>query len=376
MQNTSFTNPKLVKLARILIIIVIVWIVADFLGIKPSRFMQSKVGMRPVTQPIGDLGADEKANMEVFERVSPSVNFITNKKLQRDFFSFNIMEIPQGTGSGFLWDNKGHIVTNFHVIYKADEIEVRMQNGKSYDSTIVGADPDHDLAVLQIDASSLNVPPVMIGNSSDLRVGQKVLAIGNPFGLDSTLTTGIISALGRTIQSMTKRYIHDVIQTDAAINPGNSGGPLLDSFGRLIGVNTAIIGPSGTYSGVGFAVPVDTVNRVVTKLINYGKVGRPGFGISLIPEHIMSRLGIEGVGILEIYRGSSAEEAGLRAVRSLPDGRIEMGDIIIECDGSQVKKESDLIRILDRHEVGDEVDIVIIRSGVKKSVRIAIQSIN
>ena len=376
MQNSSFTNPKLVKLARILIIVVIVWIVADFLGIRPSRFMRPKIGMRPVTQPIGDLGAEEKANMEVFERVSPSVNYITNKRFRRDFFSLNVMEIPQGTGSGFLWDNNGHVVTNFHVIYEADQIEVKLQDGKSYDASIVGTDPDHDLAVLQINAVNLNIPPVMIGNSSDLRVGQKVLAIGNPFGLDSTLTTGIISALGRTIQSMTNRYIHDVIQTDAAINPGNSGGPLLDSFGRLIGINTAIISPSGTYSGVGFAVPVDTVNRVVTKLINYGKVGRPGFGISLIPEHIMSRLGMEGVGILEVYRGSSAEEAGLMAVRRLPDGRIEMGDIIIECDGSQVKKSSDLIRILDRHEVGDEVDIVIFRKGVKNPIRIAIQSVN
>ena len=376
MQNNSFTNPKLVKLARILIIIVIVWIVADFLGIKPSRFMQPKVGMRPVTQPIGDLGADERANMQIFEQAAPSVAYITNKRFQRDFFSFNVMEVPQGTGSGFLWDDKGHIVTNFHVIYEADEIEVKMQSGKSYDASIVGADPDHDLAVLQINAMNLNIPPLMIGSSNDLRVGQKVLAIGNPFGLDSTLTTGIISALGRTIQSMTKRYIHNVIQTDAAINPGNSGGPLLDSFGRLIGVNTAIMSPSGTYSGVGFAVPVDTVNRIVTKLMNYGKVGRPGFGISLIPEHIMSRAGVEGVGILEVYKGSSAEEAGLREVKRLPNGRIEMGDIIIECDGSQVRKSADLIRILDRHEVGDEVDIVIIRNGVKRSVRIAIQSIN
>jgi len=376
MQNTSFTNPKLVKLARILIIIVIVWIVADFLGIKPSRFMQPKVGMRPVVQQIGDLGADERTNMQIFEQAAPSVTYITNKRFQRDIFSFNVMEIPQGEGSGFLWDDKGHIVTNYHVIYEADEIEVKLQNGKSYDASIVGKDPDHDLAVLQIDAMNLNIPPVMIGSSNDLRVGQKVLAIGNPFGLDSSLTTGIISALGRTIQSMTKRNIYDVIQTDAAINPGNSGGPLLDSFGRLIGVNTAIISPSGTYSGVGFAVPVDTVNRIVTKLISYGKVGRPGLGISLIPEHFMSRWGIEGVGILEVYKGSSAEEAGLRKIKRLPRGRIEMGDIIIECDGSQVRKSSDLIRILDRHEVGDEVDIVIIRSGVKKSVRITIQSIN
>jgi S1-C subfamily serine protease len=376
MQNSSFTNPKMVKLARILIIIVIVWIVADFFGIKPTRFFQQKIGMRPVTQPIGDLGADERASIEVFARASPSVTYITNKRLQRDYFSFNVMEVPQGTGSGFLWDNKGHIVTNFHVVYEADEIEVRLHDGKSYDADVVGADPDHDLVVLQINATNLNISPVMIGSSKDLLVGQKVLAIGNPFGLDSTLTTGVISALGRTIQSMTKRYIHDVIQTDAAINPGNSGGPLLDSFGRLIGVNTAIISPSGTYSGVGFAVPVDTVNRIVTKLINHGKVGRPGFGISLIPEHIMSRIGIEGVGILEVFKGSSAAEAGLREVKHLSNGQIEMGDIIIEVDGSHVKNSTDLVRILDRHEVGDEVDIVIIRKNVKKSVRIIIQSVN
>ncbi|MCP4264350.1 MAG: trypsin-like serine protease [Candidatus Brocadiaceae bacterium] len=376
MKDNSITNPKLVKLARILIILVIVWIVADFLGIKPSRFLRSNIGMRPVTQPAGDLGADERANMEVFEQVSPSVTYITNKRFQRDYFSFNVMEIPQGTGSGFLWDDKGHIVTNFHVIYEADEIEVRLQNGKSYDATIVGADPDHDLAVLQINTTNLNISPVMIGSSSDLRVGQKVLAIGNPFGLDSTLTTGIISALGRTIQSISNRYIHDVVQTDAAINPGNSGGPLLDSFGRLIGVNTAIISPSGTYSGVGFAVPVDTVNRIATKLINYGKVGRPGLGITLIPEHIMARLGIEGVGILEVLKGGSAEEAGLIEVKRLRNGRVEMGDIITECDGSPIKKSSDLVRIMDRHEVGDEVDIVIIRKNAKKTVRITIQSVN
>jgi len=376
MQNSSFTNPKMVKLARVLIIIVIVWIVADFFGIKPTSFFQPKVGMRPVTQPLGELGADERASIEVFERISPSVTYITNKRFQRDYFSFNVMEIPQGTGSGFLWDNKGHIVTNFHVVYEADEIEVRMRDGKSYDADVVGADPDHDLVVLQINATNLNISPVMIGNSNDLQVGQKVLAIGNPFGLDSTLTTGVISALGRTIQSMTKRYIHDVIQTDAAINPGNSGGPLLDSFGRLIGVNTAIISPSGTYSGVGFAVPVDTVNRIVTKLINHGKVGRPGFGISLIPEHIMSRIGTEGVGILEVFKGSSAEEAGLREVKRLSNGRVQMGDIIIEVAGSKIRGSSDLVRILDKYEVGDEVDIIIIRENVKKSIQIVIQSVN
>jgi S1-C subfamily serine protease len=375
MQNYSSLNPKLVKWIRLLIILVCAWLVADFLGIKPLRFMRPRVAMRPVTQATGDLGADERANIEIFEKVSPSVTYITNKRFQRNFFSFNITEIPQGTGSGFLWDDKGHIVTNFHVIYQADEVEVRMPDGKSYDADLVGADPDHDLAVLRINGLNLNIPPVMIGSSKDLRVGQKVLAIGNPFGLDSTLTTGVISALGRTIQSMTKRYIHDVIQTDAAINPGNSGGPLLDSFGRLIGVNTAIISPTGVYSGVGFAVPVDTVNRIVTKLISYGKVGRPGLGVSLIPDNIMSRLGIEGVGILEVHRGSSAEEAGLKAVKRLRDGQIEMGDVIIGCDGSPVKKNSDLIRILDRHEVGEEVELNIFRKGRKILIRMVLQTV-
>ena len=376
MQNYSSLNPKLVKWIRLLIILVCVWLVTDFLGIKPLRFMQPRVAMRPVTQATGDLGADERANIEIFEKVSPSVTYITNKRFQRDFFSFNITEIPQGTGSGFLWDDKGHIVTNFHVIYQADEVEVRMRDGKSYDADLVGADPDHDLAVLRINALNLNIPPIMIGNSKDLRVGQKVLAIGNPFGLDSTLTTGVISALGRTIQSMTKRYIHDVIQTDAAINPGNSGGPLLDSFGRLIGVNTAIISPTGVYSGVGFAVPVDTVNRIVTKLINYGKVGRPGLGVSLIPDNIMARTGMEGVGILEVHRGSSAEEAGLQAVKRLRNGQVEMGDVIIGCNGSPVKKSSDLIRILDRHEVGEEVELNIYREGRKILIRMVLQSVN
>lgn len=376
MQYTPYKNPKSAKWTRILIILVFLWVVADLFGIKPLRFLQPRMEMRPVAQPVGELGMDEMATMEVFEKVSPSVVYITNKRFQRDLFSFSVTEIPQGTGSGFLWDDSGHIVTNFHVVYKAHEVEVKMQNGKSYDAMLVGADPDHDLAVLRINPSNLNVPPMMIGSSKDLRVGQKVLAIGNPFGLDSSLTTGVISALGRTIQSMTERYIHDVIQTDAAINPGNSGGPLLDSFGRLIGVNTAIISPTGVYSGVGFAVPVDTVNRIVTKLINYGKVGRPGLGVSLIPDHIMARVGIEGVGILEIHRGSSAEEAGLRAVRRLQNGGIEMGDVIIECDGSPVQKSSDLIKIIDRHEVGDEVELVIFREGGKAIVRLILQSVN
>lgn len=376
MQYPPPTNPKHTKWIKLLIGLLVIWAIADFLDISPTRFRRSRVEIRPVTQPVGNLGEDEKATMEVFEKVSPSVVYITNKRLQRDFFSLTVTEIPQGTGSGLLWDNLGHIVTNFHVIYKAHEVEVKLQNGKSYDAVLVGADPDHDLAVLRINAMNLNIPPVMIGSSKDLRVGQKVLAIGNPFGLDSTLTTGVISALGRTIQSMTDRYIHNVIQTDAAVNPGNSGGPLLDSHGRLIGVNTAILSPSGAYSGIGFAVPVDTINRITTKLINYGKVARPGLGISLIPDHIMSRLGMEGVGILKVHKGSSAEAVGLRELRRLPGGQAEMGDVIIGCDGSRVKEGSDLIKILDRYEVGDEIELVIFREGGEKRVQIVLQSVN
>jgi len=369
-------NSSPLKWVRLVLILLLIGLIADFFVITPLRRTRHGVKMRPVTPPSGDLGAEERANIKIFERVSPAVVHITNKGLRRDFFSFTVRQVPRGTGSGFLWDDQGHVVTNFHVVYKANEIEVRLQDGRRYDARVVGVDPDHDVALLRINPANLNISPVMIGNSSDLRVGQKVLAIGNPFGLDSTLTAGIISALGRTIQSMSNRYIHDVIQTDAAINPGNSGGPLLDSSGRLIGVNAAIVSPSGTNAGIGFAVPVDTINRVVTKLINYGKVERPGFGISLVPDYIMARMDMAGVGILEVNKGSSAQRAGLRGARRTPDGRVEMGDIIVKCDGSLVKKGSDLIRILDRHEVGDEVDLVVYRDGKKISVHVVIQAIN
>lgn len=369
------TDPRHLKWARLFIILMVAWLVADFFELSPFTSRGPQVKMRAIAPAPADLGADEQATIRLFKMVSPSVVYITNKRLQRDLFSFTVMEVPQGTGSGFLWDDKGHIVTNFHVIYQAHEVEVKLQGGRTLDARFVGADPDHDLAVLRLNSLSPGIEPVVIGSSADLQVGQKVLAIGNPFGLDSTLTTGVISALGRTIQSTTDRYIHDVIQTDAAINPGNSGGPLLDSFGRLIGVNTAIVSPSGSSAGIGFAVPVDTVNRIVTKLINHGKVERPGLGIALVPDHIMARLGKVGVGIYQVNRGSVAEQAGLKAIRKLPDGSIDMGDIIIECDGSPVRKGSDLIKILDRHQVGEEVDLVLVRDGVEIQVRMILQAI-
>ena len=255
--------------------------------------------------PVG-LGSDEQQTIRVFEQATRSVVFIANTSIQRDPWSLNMFEVPQGAGTGFVWNRKGHIVTNFHVVYNADAIAVTLANRKEYQARVVGVDPDHDLAVLQIKASPRVLFPLKIGSSHNLRVGQKVLAIGNPFGLDHTLTTGVVSALGRTIKSLTNRTIEGVIQTDAAINPGNSGGPLLDSVGRLIGINTQIVSPSGVFAGIGFAVPVNTVNRIVPDLIQYGKLIRPGLGVSLVADSVAQRAGIEGVMIRKVYPRSGS----------------------------------------------------------------------
>ena len=239
---------------------------------------------KAVSRPVearGDLASDEQNTIDIFRYSAPSVVYITSIALRRDFFSLNAYEIPQGTGSGFIWDKQGRVVTNYHVISDANRLEVTLADHSTWKAVLVGAAPDRDLAVLQISAPADKLRPISIGESKNLLVGQKVYAIGNPFGLDQTLTTGIVSALGREISSATGRTIHDVIQPDAAINPGNSGGPLLDSAGRLIGVNTAIYSPSGASSGIGFAVPVGEVNRVVPQIISKGKMIRPGLGITL-----------------------------------------------------------------------------------------------
>ncbi|MBI4422408.1 MAG: trypsin-like peptidase domain-containing protein, partial [Elusimicrobia bacterium] len=235
---------------------------------------------RPVA-PRGDLSASERATMELFQRSNASVAYITSMVVRRDVFSLNILEIPRGAGSGFIWDDQGHVVTNFHVIEGASSAEVTLADHSKWSAKLVGVAPEKDLAVLRIEAPAARLRPIPIGSSRDLQVGQSVYAIGNPFGLDQTLTTGVISALGREIHSASGHPIQGVIQTDAAINPGNSGGPLLDSSGRLIGVNTAIASPSGAFAGVGFAVPVDTVNRFVPQLIAFGKITRPGLGVTI-----------------------------------------------------------------------------------------------
>ncbi len=331
---------------------------------------------RPVTPPPAELGTDERATIAVFEKSAKSVVFIANTAIQRDPWSFNLFEVPQGSGSGFVWNKQGHIVTNFHVVYGADAITVTLADQTEYKARVVGIDPDHDLAVLQVQAPESALAPIAVGSSSDLRVGQKVLAIGNPFGLDHTLTTGVVSALGRTIKSMTERTIEGVIQTDAAINPGNSGGPLLDSAGRLIGVNTQIVSPSGAFAGIGFAVPVDTVNRIVPELIKHGRLIRPGLGVSLVPDAITRRWGIKGLVIGRVQPGGPAARAGLRGARETFSGRIEIGDVIVAVEGKPVEVVDDLMAILERHKVGDQVTVDILRGNRRQQVIVTLQAID
>ncbi len=323
-----------------------------------------------------ELSPEEQATIAVFDRAARSVVFIANTAMQRDPWSFNLFEVPQGSGTGFVWSRQGHIVTNYHVIYGADSITVTLADRTEYKAKVVGADPDHDIAVLQIQTSEVTLQPVTIGSSQSLRVGQKVLAIGNPFGLDHTLTTGVVSALGRTIKSMSNRTIEGVIQTDAAINPGNSGGPLLDSGGRLIGVNTQIVSPSGAFAGIGFAVPVDTVSRIVPELIKHGKLIRPGLGISLVPDAMARRWGVKGVIIGKVGRGSAAERIGLHGARETAGGRIELGDIIVAVDGKPVETIDDLMDLMEQHRVGDQVTIEFARGNRRMQAVATLQAVN
>jgi S1-C subfamily serine protease len=325
--------------------------------------------------PRGDLAEDEKSIIAVFQHVSPSVVHITTLAVRQNGFTFDLQQIPQGTGSGFVWDQDGHIVTNFHVIQGADAATVTLSDRSSWKAKLIGAYPDKDLAVLWVEAPKDRLHPIMIGGSQDLQVGQKVFAIGNPFGLDQSLTTGIISALGREIQSVTRRPIRDVIQTDAAINPGNSGGPLLDSAGRLIGVNTAIFSPSGTFAGIGFAIPVDEVNRIVPQLIRHGKVIRPGLGVQVAPNRLAEELGVKGVLILAVQPDSPAAKVGLRPTRWNAANLIELGDAIVAIDQQPIGSLEDLFSALAKHELGDEVQVTVDRNGTKISVDVTLESL-
>ena len=327
---------------------------------------------RPVTAR-GDLAGDEQNTIDIFRNAAPSVVYITSIAVRRNLFSLNVYEIPQGTGSGFIWDRQGRIVTNFHVISDASRLEVTLADHSTWKASLVGAAPDRDLAVLQITAPAGKLQPITVGESKNLLVGQKVFAIGNPFGLDQTLTTGVVSALGREITAVTGRTIHDVIQTDAAINPGNSGGPLLDSAGRLIGVNTAIYSPSGASSGIGFAVPVGEVNRVVPQIISKGKVLRPGLGVTLANRSLTGDLGLEGVLVLKVVSGSAAEQAGLRGTSQVGDGLV-LGDIILAVNGRKVTDYDSLRDEIERYEVGASVLLTLLRDEATAEVSVQLEA--
>ncbi len=328
-----------------------------------------------VVTPRGDLAAEEKSNIELFRLSSPSVVYITRLAMRRDRFSLNLFEIPQGTGSGFVWNDQGHVITNFHVIQGASALRVTLADNTEWDARVVGKAPDQDLAVLFINAPKSRLKPIAVGQSSNLLVGQRVFAIGNPFGLDQTLTTGIISALGREINGVSGRKISGVIQTDAAINPGNSGGPLLDSAGRLIGVNTAIFSPSGSNAGIGFAVPVDTVNRVVPQLLRHGRVIRPGLGIHVADRGTAERFGVRGVLIIRVQKGSAAEGAGLRGTGRNRAGSLVLGDVIVGVGEKSVTSRNDLLDALDEHKVGDVVEVHLMRDGTRMSVSVKLQAL-
>ena len=356
------------------LVVILAGLAGGMLYRQVSDFLRSPSIVPRAITPRGNLADEEKTTIAIFKGASPSVVYITTLAVRREQFGFDVQDVPQkGTGSGFVWDDRGHIVTNFHVIMDAQKVRVMTSDHRTWDAEVVGIAPDKDLAVLQIRGLTGRLRPLPLGTSHDLHVGQRVFAIGNPFGLDQTLTTGVVSALGRTIRSVSQRKIEDVIQTDAAINPGNSGGPLLDSAGRLIGVNTMIASPSGSSAGVGFAVPVDTVNRVVPELIAYGRLVRPRLGISLAPEHVLREMGIAGVLILNVEEGSGAAGAGLQGTNRTPDGQIVFGDVIQSVGGKSIESADDLLGVLEKHKAGDVVEVGVLRGDRKMTMRVRLQ---
>ena len=339
-----------------------------------NRFQSSQAALTEST-PAGitdpSVATDEQNNIEVYKALSPGVVFIHSTSYARDWLGF--VEPQEGSGSGSILDQQGNILTNYHVIEGSQKLSVSMGGQKDYPAMIVGGDPDTDLAVIRLlekPAGPLTVVP--LGDSDKLVVGQKVLAIGNPFGLDRTLTTGVISGLQRPIRARNTRLIEGAIQTDASINPGNSGGPLLDSRGRMIGINSQILSPSGSSAGVGFAVPVNIAKRVVPQLLGSGKVRRPKLGISTRDvSTIRNQVDLpvdEGVLIIQVARGSGAANAGLRGIQQMENGDIELGDIILGIDNDKVSNSDDLFRVLDKHQIGETVQVQILRDGKRTSV--------
>jgi S1-C subfamily serine protease len=373
MDGDRRAERRLLRLNAILLVLVAalaLWTVWTFVP-KAWRDLNPAAVERAVTAR-GDLAEIEKTMIEIFRTASPSVVHITTLVAAREPFSLDVQQIPEGTGSGFVWDKDGHIVTNYHVIRDASAAMIVLADGSSWQGRLVGSYPAKDLSVLVIDAPANLLQPIAVGSSSDLHVGQMALAIGNPFGLDQTLTTGVVSALDREIQSTPGRVIRNVIQTDAAVNPGNSGGPLLDSAGRLIGVNSSILSPSGAFAGIGFAIPVDEVKRIVTELIRDGTIVRPSLGVALAPDQLTGRLGLDGVLVMRVDPDGPAAHAGLRPTRRDFMGDVHLGDVIVAIDGEALKSTEDFFAALEEHKPGDDITLTVVRDGRTTSVPITL----
>jgi len=336
------------------------------------REQPAKLVPRVIT-PREELGVSEKARIALFERTWRSVVHITTLAVRSDPFRLNVLEVPRGTGSGFIWDQQGHIVTNFHVIAGASQARVTFADQRTLPAELVGLSARNDLAVLRVKAMPSNLKPLPLGTSHDLVVGQDVIAIGSPFGFDYTLSTGVISGLGREIEGAGGLPIIGALQTDAAINPGNSGGPLMDSAGRVIGINTMIFSPSGASAGVGFAVPADTVARVVPELIAYGQEVRPVIGVEPADDALTQRLGLPGVLVRKVHPGSPAEHVGIVPTQVQPmTGEIMLGDLIVQVDGADLRKAADLYLQLEKHKPGETVAITVLRNGESKTLSVTL----
>lgn len=372
----KYLQPWCVRIRQAVVLLAVAAAVVPTLSDTTVAATSAAVVPRAVT-PRGDLAADEKSTIALFEHTRDSVVFISTSSIVQDFWSRNVLSVPRGTGSGFIWDDAGHVVTNFHVIEGASEATVKLADGSEYKCNLVGVSPEHDIAVLKIGRGYKRPPPVPLGTSHDLRVGQKVFAIGNPFGLDWTLTSGIVSALNRSLPGERGSLVEHLIQTDAAINPGNSGGPLLDSAGRLIGINTAIYSPSGTSAGIGFAVPVDTVNRVVPQLIRLGKYVRPSLGLRMdedLNQRLSNALEVHGVVVLRSPTGKLVP--GLQESTLSRNGEVFLGDVITAVNGKAVDSVRELALILDELHVGDTVSLSLLRKGKRETLEARLQAGN
>ena len=371
----DFDNYSLLRSIRILLLtLVTLFALFLFMPFIENIWASMQTEPRPVTAR-GELALTEKSNIDIFQKSSPSVVYITTLTDAFNLWTRDVTRIPRGTGSGFIWDRQGHIITNYHVLQGVSAVRIRLSDQRTFNATLIGASPDHDLAVLRIPMTTNMPDPIPIGTSHDLQVGQITYAIGNPFGLDQTLTTGIVSALNRSLPNPNGSYIEGLIQTDAAINPGNSGGPLLDSAGRLIGINTAIYSPSGAYAGIGFAVPVDTVNRIVPKIIKKGHYQRPKLGITIsesLNDDITKELGILGVAVIEVQPNSAAERSGLSGI-TIQNNVIISGDLIIGIDQHKIEGTKMLLSTLEKYNIGDRVKLKIMRNRQEVVIPLTLQ---